>query len=205
MISKDNNLILFLKYPEKGKVKTRLAKDIGNEKALLIYKKLVSKILNQIDSNNYNISIYYFPENKKNEVKKWINLPNIKYLPQSGDDLGARMLNAFKDSISLKYIKTVIIGTDCLEINDNIISKSFYLLDDSNLVLGPATDGGYYLIGLKAVVETIFQDIHWSTEKVLKQTINKAKEIKLSYKFLDFLSDIDTLEDLNNYKYLINQ
>ena len=205
MISKDNNLILFLKYPEKGRVKTRLDKDIGNEKALLIYKKLVSKILNQIDSNNYNISIYYFPENKKNEVKKWINLPNIKYLPQSGDDLGARMLNAFKDSISLKYTKTVIIGTDCLEINDNIISKSFYLLDDSNLVLGPATDGGYYLIGLKAVVETIFQDIHWSTEKVLKQTINKAKEIKLSYKFLDFLSDIDTLEDLNNYKYLINQ
>lgn len=204
MITSDNNLIIFLKYPEKGKVKTRLAKDIGNEKALLIYKKLVSKLLNQIDSNNYDISIYFYPESKKNEVKKWINLPEIKHLAQSGDDLGIRMLNAFKDSISLKYAKTVIIGTDCLEINNNIISKSFYLLDDSDLVLGPATDGGYYLIGLKAVVETIFQDIHWSTEKVLKQTINKAKEIKLSYKFLDFLSDIDTLEDLNNYKYLID-
>jgi len=204
MITSDNNLIIFLKYPEKGKVKTRLAKDIGNEKALLIYKKLVSKLLNQIDSNNYDISIYFYPESKKNEVKKWINLPEIKHLAQSGDDLGIRMLNAFKDSISLKYAKTVIIGTDCLEINNNIISKSFYLLDDSDLVLGPATDGGYYLIGIKAVVETIFQDIHWSTEKVLKQTINKAKEIKLSYKFLDFLSDIDTLEDLNNYKYLID-
>ena len=204
MITSDNNLIIFLKYPEKGKVKTRLAKDIGNEKALLIYKKLVSKLLNQIDSNNYDISIYFYPESKKNEVKKWINLPEIKHLAQSGDDLGIRMLNAFKDSISLKYAKTVIIGTDCLEINNNIISKSFYLLDDSDLVLGPATDGGYYLIGLKSVVETIFQDIHWSTEKVLKQTINKAKEIKLSYKFLDFLSDIDTLEDLNNYKYLID-
>lgn len=204
MITSDNNLIIFLKYPEKGKVKTRLADDIGNEKALLIYKKLVSKLLNQIDSNNYDISIYFYPESKKNEVKKWINLPEIKHLAQSGDDLGIRMLNAFKDSISLKYAKTVIIGTDCLEINNNIISKSFHLLDNSDLVLGPATDGGYYLIGLKSVVETIFQDIHWSTEKVLKQTINKAKEIKLSYKFLDFLSDIDTLEDLNNYKYLID-
>jgi rSAM/selenodomain-associated transferase 1 len=204
MISNDNNLILFLKYPEKGKVKTRLAKDIGNEKALLIYKKLVIKILNQIDSNNYDISIYYFPENKKNEVKKWINLPDIKYLPQSGDDLGARMLNAFKDSISLKYAKTVIIGTDCLEINNNIISKSFYLLDDSDLVLGPATDGGYYLIGLKTIIEPLFKNISWSTDKVLKQTLNKAKELNIEYKFLDFLSDIDTLEDLNNYKYLID-
>jgi len=204
MITGDYNLIIFLKYPEKGKVKTRLAKDIGNEKALLIYKKLVIKILNQIDSNNYDISIYYFPENKKNEVKKWINLPDIKYLPQSGDDLGVKMLNAFKDSISLKYTKTVIIGTDCLEITNSLLSQSFDLLDNSDLVLGPATDGGYYLIGLKAVVETIFQDIHWSTEKVLKQTINKAKEIKLSYKLLDFNNDIDTLEDLNNYKYLID-
>lgn len=204
MISNDNNLILFLKYPEKGKVKTRLAKDIGNEKALLIYKKLVSKLLNQLDINNYDISIYYFPENKKNEVKKWINLPDIKYLPQSGDDLGARMLNAFKDSISLKYAKTVIIGTDCLEINDNIISKSFYLLDDSDLVLGPATDGGYYLIGLKTIIEPLFKNISWSTDKVLKQTLNKAKELNIEYKFLDFLSDIDTLEDLNNYKYLID-
>jgi len=204
MISNDNNLILFVKYPEKGKVKTRLAKDIGNEKALLIYKKLVSKLLNQIDSNNYDISIYYFPENKKNEVKKWINLPDIKYLPQSGDDLGARMLNAFKDSISLKYAKTVIIGTDCLEINDNIISKSFYLLDDSDLVLGPATDGGYYLIGLKTIIEPLFKNISWSTEKVFKQTLNKAKELNIKYKYLDFLSDIDTLEDLNYYKYLID-
>ena len=204
MISNDNNLILFLKYPEKGKVKTRLSKDIGNEKALLIYKKSVSELLNQLDSNNYDISIYYCPENKNDEVKKWINLPDIKYLAQSGDDLGIRMLNAFKDSISLKYAKTVIIGTDCLEITNSLLSQSFDLLDDSDLVLGPATDGGYYLIGLKAVVDTIFQDIHWSTEKVLKQTIKKAKEIKLSYKFLDFLSDIDTLEDLNNYKYLID-
>lgn len=204
MISNDNNLILFLKYPEKGKVKTRLAKDIGNEKALLIYKKSVSKLLNQLDSNNYDISIYYCPENKNDEVKKWINLPDIKYLAQSGDDLGIRMLNAFKDSISLKYAKTVIIGTDCLEITNSLLSQSFDLLDDSDLVLGPATDGGYYLMGLKAVVETIFQDIHWSTEKVLKQTIKKAKEIKLSYKFLDFNNDIDNIHDLNNYKYLID-
>jgi glycosyltransferase A (GT-A) superfamily protein (DUF2064 family) len=114
------------------------------------------------------------------------------------------MLNAFKDSISLKYAKTVIIGTDCLEITNSLLSQSFDLLDDSDLVLGPATDGGYYLIGLKAVVETIFQDIHWSTEKVLKQTIKKAKEIKLSYKFLDFNNDIDNIHDLNNYKYLID-
>jgi len=204
MISNDNNLILFVKYPEKGKVKTRLAKDIGNEKALIIYKKLVSKLLNQLDINNYNISIYYFPENKKNEVKKWINLPEIKYLAQSGDDLGIRMLNAFKDSISLKYAKTVIIGTDCLEINNNIISKSFYLLDENDLVLGPATDGGYYLIGLKTIIEPLFKNISWSTDKVLKQTLNKAKELNIEYKFLDFLSDIDTLEDLNNYKYLID-
>jgi len=204
MISNDNNLILFLKYPEKGKVKTRLSKDIGNEKALLIYKKSVSELLNQLDSNNYDISIYYCPENKNDEVKKWINLPDIKYLAQSGDDLGIRMLNAFKDSISLKYAKTVIIGTDCLEITNSLLSQSFDLLDDSDLVLGPATDGGYYLIGLKAVVETIFQDIHWSTEKVLKQTIKKAKEIKLSYKFLDFNNDIDNIHDLNNYKYLID-
>ena len=114
------------------------------------------------------------------------------------------MLNAFKDSVSLKYAKTVIIGTDCLEINNSIISKSFDLLDDIDLVLGPATDGGYYLIGLKTIIEPLFKNISWSTDKVLKQTLNKAKELNIEYKFLDFLSDIDTLEDLNNYKYLID-
>jgi len=101
MVKNNNHLIIFLKYPEIGKVKTRLAKDIGNEKALLIYKKLVRKILKQISNKNYDTSIYYYPKNKENEVIKWINSPDYKYLPQNGDDLGARMLNAFKDSESL--------------------------------------------------------------------------------------------------------
>ena len=204
MVKNNNHLIIFLKYPEIGKVKTRLARDIGHKKALLIYKILVTKILKQISNKNYDISIYYYPKNKENEVKKWINSPDYKYLPQNGDDLGFKMLNAFRDSESLNYAKTVIIGTDCLEINDNIVSRSFHHLDDNDLVLGPATDGGYYLIGTKIALEPIFKNISWSTSKVLKQTIKKAKEIKLKYKFLDFYNDIDYLEDLNNYKNLIN-
>jgi rSAM/selenodomain-associated transferase 1 len=205
MITCDNNLIIFLKYPEKGKVKTRLAKEIGNEKALLIHKKLVSKILNQINHNNYDISICYYPKDKNREVIKWINIKDYKYVPQKGTDLGIKMLNAFIDSLSSGYKRTVLIGTDCLEINDSIISKSFHLLEGNDLVLGPATDGGYYLIGLKTIFESLFQNISWSTDKVLKQTLNRVKELNIEYKFLDFCNDIDTLEDLNNYKYLLNE
>jgi glycosyltransferase A (GT-A) superfamily protein (DUF2064 family) len=97
----------------------------------------------------------------------------------------------------------VIIGTDCLEINHKLINNTFNFLNNHHMVIGPATDGGYYLIGLNKIYYHIFNDIDWSTDKVLKQTLVKARDLNIKYKLLDFKNDIDILEDLRNYRYLL--
>ncbi|NIP38399.1 MAG: DUF2064 domain-containing protein [Candidatus Dadabacteria bacterium] len=205
MAINENNLVVFLKYPEQGKVKTRLAKDIGDKKALLIYKNLVPRVLKQINANNYDISVCYYPENKVIKIQKWINSERYKYSPQTGGDLGIKMLNAFNDSFSSGYKRSVIIGTDCPDIDDDLVNTSFNLLNSNDLVIGPATDGGYYLIGLRESLEALFTNISWGTDTVLKQTLNIVSKLNISCKLLDFKTDIDTVEDLYNYKYLLNK
>ncbi len=198
----NNHLIIFLKYPQIGKVKTRLAKDIGDKKALDIYKLLVTNTLNKVHSTNFDISIYYTPKDKDKEVRKFVNLKDANYYPQTGRDLGARMLNAFSESFAACYKRTIIIGTDCPEFNYNTISDTFDLLNNHDLVLGPATDGGYYLIGLSKINKELFYNIEWSSEKVLKKTLDIANKLNFNYKLLNFRADIDTITDLNSHKYM---
>lgn len=202
MNRRNNHLIIFLKYPQIGKVKTRLAKDIGDVKALNIYKLLVSSTLNKVQSTSFDISIYYTPKDKDKEVRKFIDFNDVNYYSQTGNNLGARMLNAFSESFTAGYKKTIIIGTDCPDINYNTISDTFNLLNNHDLVLGPATDGGYYLIGLCKISIELFNNIEWSSDKVLKKTLNIANKLNFNYKLLDFRADIDTIADLNNHKYL---
>lgn len=203
MKKNENHLIIFCKYPQPGKVKTRLARDIGEKKALELYKLIVTNILSKIVYEDYDISIFFTPANKSHHVQEWINIKDIKFFPQSGKNLGNKMLNAFETSQSIGYKKAVIIGTDCLEINASIITDAFNHLDSHDMVLGPATDGGYYLIGLNNMIEQLFQGIEWGTDKVLKNTLNTARVLNIKYKLLDFQSDIDNSKDLINYKYLL--
>ena len=117
---------------------------------------------------------------------------------QKGNDLGEKMKNAFKEILSLDYEKIVIIGTDCADLDENILNEAFEKLNEFDFVLGPANDGGYYLLGQKSSADELFEDIEWSTEKVLQQTIDKIDVRDKSYFLLKVLTDIDNISDLEN-------
>ncbi len=211
--------MIFLKYPEPGKVKTRLAKVIGNKEACTVYRRLAEGVMKNIFLKNEwlcDVWIFFTPFNKGNEIKDWLK-PIIgdnqkaatEYIPQEGDTLGERMSNAFKRIFQEKYYKRgLVIGTDCPGIDDILIGNAFEVLKEKDVVIGPCKDGGYYLLGMSRSVSLLFHrqpildlfmDIDWSTDKVLKQTMGKVHKNNLSCHTLTILADIDRIEDLYQY------
>jgi rSAM/selenodomain-associated transferase 1 len=190
-----NALIVFTRNPELGKCKTRLAKVIGDENALDVYKYLLQHTADvslKVDASSY---VFYSEAINKNDI--WKNNHFNKKL-QNGDDLGQRMHNAFDELFKLNYEKVIIIGSDLLDLNETIIENAFKALDNHDLTIGPAEDGGYYLLGMKKSHPTIFNIKDWGTETVYKQTISKLIENKVYV--LETLNDIDYVEDLKPYK-----
>lgn len=187
-------LIIFTRNPELGTCKTRLAKTIGDESALNIYKYLLnhtSKVASQVSTDRY---VFYSEDIilDDNWDKKYFR----KKL-QFGHDLGAKMEHAFFELFQLGYEKVVIIGSDLLDLTAALIETAFEYLDNNEVILGPATDGGYYLLGMKKLHPSIFKNKDWGTETVMAKTLNDLKEIKLE--LLKELNDIDTFEDMQYY------
>ena len=192
-ITMENQLIIFAKNPVLGKVKTRLSATIGDEKALDVYKELLDHTC-AIASKAKGDKIVYYSDFVNND-DLW-KRANFTQALQHGDDLGQRMSNAFKEAFKSFKGKVVIIGTDCKELSTEIIDQAFSGLEYADIVIGPALDGGYYLIGMKSLEEELFKNIEWSTSAVLEQTIDKVDTKRLSFLLLKTLSDIDNEEDL---------
>jgi rSAM/selenodomain-associated transferase 1 len=195
-LSISKGLIIFIKNPVLGKVKTRLANTIGDERALKIYRHLLNhtrKVSEKVDAFRF---LFYsdtiIPDDE------WSNDLFQKH-QQDGIGLGSKIQNAFNVAF-LQSQYNVIIGSDCLDIGPEIITESYKHLEAYDLVIGPAMDGGYYLIGMKSYYASLFEDIEWSSEKVLSQTIEKAKSLKLNVKLMTELSDIDNEDDLAKYR-----
>lgn len=186
----DKALIIFIKNPEKGKVKTRLAKTEGEAFALKTYLALQQKTKEVALKANTQTFLFY--SNEINTTDDWSN-SQFKKLLQQGETLGDRMKVAF-DEVLKVYDKAVIIGSDCYDISVENIEKAFSELDEYDVVFGPANDGGYYLLGMKELHLELFKNIEWSTETVLKDSIKKLNE--KSYFLLEELIDIDTIDDL---------
>jgi len=189
-----NALIVFVKNPIIGKAKTRLAAAIGDEKALEVYHQLLSRtkdITQNLDGNKYLFYSDFIDENDK-----WNSLDFIKKL-QSKNDLGAKMFNAF-ESVFKENEKVMIIGSDCYDLTTETLEKAFLALNESDTVIGPANDGGYYLLGMNNLYKELFFEIEWSTDKVLKTTIEKINKLNLSYHLLPELIDVDTITDLKS-------
>ena len=186
-------IILFTKNPELGKVKTRLAKTIGNEKALEIYIKLLNHTKNIVQQLDVDKFVYYSEAVAVDD--DWDNSIYNKKL-QDGEDLGIRMQNAFEEIFRLNYKSVCIIGSDCYELNSEIINDAFTQLQILDTVIGPTFDGGYYLLGMKKLHSELFQNKNWSTESVYSDTIADLKKISLTYSNLVKLSDIDEEKDL---------
>lgn len=224
----NNYLIIFIRYPETGKVKTRLSKSIGSESATTLYRLFVEAVLNRTSFNTpssqkdhehsssndtrYETAVFFTPEEKRSNIKDWLG-DKYRLYHQSGNDLGERMSNAFKKIYDVGAKKVVIIGSDTPTLKKRLIFQAFELLDKNDVVIGPTKDGGYYLLGLSFISnpfkkyqeDEIFTEIEWSTEKVFNQTITKVKNSGYSYKPLPEYYDIDTIEDLYLLKQEISQ
>ncbi len=193
----ERQLILFVKNKELGKVKTRLAKTIGDEKALFIYKALLQhtrKVAEKVEALR---KVYYSTFIDSNDEFEG---DSFEKRIQVQEDLGIKMYSAFKDSFGERADKVILIGSDCYEINEDIIEDAFIALEDNDYVIGPAHDGGYYLIGMRALNKSIFENMVWSTEDVMLDTILDIKEQKKSYFLLPTLTDVDHEKDLGELK-----
>ena len=197
-----NHLIIFVKNPELGKVKTRLARTIGDEKALYIYKLLLEQTF-QVTLPVLAEKKLYYSEFVQN-MDQFNDLVYEKHI-QKGDGLGDKMYNAIKHSFGEWAGKVVLIGSDCFELNSGIIEEAFKALEESDYVLGPAKDGGYYLIGMKALNLEIFQNKEWSTENVFLDTLLDIKNQEKSHYLLPTLSDVDAEEDLGDLRGYIEE
>ena len=188
-----NLVLIFTKNPKLGKVKTRLASTIGDENALEIYNFLINHTQKTVKNSNATLRVLYSDEINYND--NWDTNSFQKQL-QFGSDLGARMKNAFTDGFKDDYKKIVIIGTDLYDLEKSDIENAFSELETNDVVIGPAEDGGYYLLGLKFIPNGIFSKKNWSTETVLKDTLKNIQNIK--YCLLKTKNDIDTVDDIKN-------
>ena len=184
-------LIVFTKNPKLGKVKTRLARDIGETKALEIYKLLIKKTVEATKNLQLDVEVHYSEEINTHDF--WEN--DIFYKKsQVGNELGERMEAAFKQGFENNYTSIVIIGSDLPDLSQKVIEEAFFDLKNYDVVLGPAKDGGYYLLGMKSLHSKVFNNKQWGTGTVLKSTLTdlKNKNVKL----LEILNDIDIYDDL---------
>lgn len=186
-------LIIFYRNPRLGEVKTRLASTVGKEKALAVYKKLAAHTKEITTALNFEKIVFY--SDSVDLMDMWPNATYLKTL-QNGDDLGQRMRNALAAGFESGYDAICIIGTDCFQLTPAIIEQAFITLHKTDAVIGPAVDGGYYLLGMRSLHEELFRDKNWSTETVCRDTIQDFEALKLSYMKLPVLRDVDTEDDL---------
>ena len=186
-------LIILTKNPELGKVKTRLAKTIGDEKALEVYKKLVLHTYKITANLNVDKFVFYSDNIETDDI--WDANLFVKAL-QQGSNLGDRMNAAFEHVFNLNYKSVCIIGSDCYELNADIIDTAFLQLEATNCMIGPTFDGGYYLLGLNNLQPELFKNIEWSTETVFDATVNICKKLHLSTSYLVKLNDVDVEKEV---------
>jgi uncharacterized protein len=204
-----HRLIIFTRYPIAGQAKTRLIPALGPEGAAQLQRQMTERTIALAQDCAVPFVIAYCG-GTLGQMQDWLGA-GLNYQPQAAGDLGDRMASAFADGFvadgfvadgaGLRLTgdhRVVIIGTDCVELDVAIIKQAFTALDDCDLVLGPAIDGGYYLIGLRQSHPELFQNIAWSTDAVLSMTLGIARERSLSYILLPTLSDIDTPADLKH-------
>ena len=189
-MSYESALIIFKKNLLYGKVKTRLAATIGNARAFDVYKKLISHTYSVAKQVTCDSIVYYSSHIEKNDEHNFYK--EIQY----GNNLGERMKNAFNDVFQKKYSKVIIIGSDCPQLNCTIVNEAFEQLNNVDVVIGPAADGGYYLLGMKQLYTFLFENIEWSANSVFEKTVSVCKSHGVSRFHLPILHDVDVEEDL---------
>ena len=191
-------IMIFVKYPEPGKVKTRLAATLGGETAAKIYRQLVAAVLALVPAEEVLIVMFDPPE-KRGPVEAWLRDSlagrRVDFVAQAAGDLGARLAAAFAGAFARDWEAVAVIGSDCVELDAETFSATWQALETHDAVLGPSADGGYYLLALKQPCPALFHGIAWSTEEVRAQTLAQAGAAGLRVRELAVLADIDTEAD----------
>ena len=189
-----NLLLVFTRNPELGKVKTRLAKTVGNATALKIYTFLLKRTRDIAIKVSADKAVYYSVKVRENDI--W-DASIFQKHQQVGEDLGIRMLHAFKNGFKAGYEKVIIIGSDLYDLTSETIENAIIALENNEVVIGPAEDGGYYLLGMNSLEEKIFKNKDWGTETVRKDTLEDLKDKKVF--LLGELNDVDVFKDIEHH------
>ena len=190
---------MFARAPELGRVKTRLAADVGPLRALEIYRQLGERVIREVRRSPAHLVIAYDPPELEPVMRAWLG-DSFAYEPQSDGDLGTRMAKAMTARIVAGAERIVVIGTDCPSVTADTITAAFAALDAADVVFGPALDGGYYLVGAMRVHECLFHDIPWSTAHTLDVSLARARAAGLRVALLPPMRDIDTAADWRAYR-----
>ncbi|GAB3175004.1 TIGR04282 family arsenosugar biosynthesis glycosyltransferase [Telluribacter humicola] len=188
-----NALIIFVKNPIEGKVKTRVAKTVGHTQAVEVYRELLDytrSITDALPPADLRRTVYYGDFINDDDLWNGYN----KALQTEGD-LGLRMQEAFREQFAAGAEQVVIIGSDCLDLRSHHLQQALDALQSTEVVLGPSTDGGYYLLGMTRLHKTLFNDMPWSQPELLDQTVSRLQQQGIRYQLLETLSDIDEWDD----------
>jgi len=198
----DGCILLFVKFPGEGDVKTRLAKDIVPGFAETLYRNFVLDLLDTLKTGKWPIVINYHPPESGDAVSRWLGEEYL-YAPQKGQDLGERMKNAFQHAFAAGFSKAVVIGSDMPDLEFSVLNKAFGALNSDDVVIGPAFDGGYYLMGFRqsCFLPKVFEDISWGTDSVFRDTLRVLGKKRCSVNMLPDLRDVDTIDDLRALYY----
>lgn len=191
-----NALIIFMKAPRTGKVKTRLQPQITPAQSLTLYRAMGDDLISHFKTaQDFDLFIYFWPPAAREEMQNWLGR-DVNFIPQKEGNLGEKMCSAFDNLFDMGYQRGCIIGSDLPFLTVADVRSAFAALNSSDVILGPTFDGGYYLIALKKNHPALFQEVDWSTEQVWTQTLEKAQESGLRVFELDKKRDIDSYEDL---------
>ncbi|GAK61556.1 hypothetical protein U27_01457 [Candidatus Vecturithrix granuli] len=193
-------VLFYVKWPEPGKVKTRLAADIGDEHAAGFYRCFILDMLAALAHNPQPICICYAPAESEFNFRRWLG-PAYYYLPQSGDDLGERMQRSFQQAFQRGFESACLVGSDLPALPPEYVNEAFTRLHQYDSVIGPSNDGGYYLIGFRreTFFPEIFQNIAWSQPTVYQVTLAKYRQRETRLFPLFSWDDVDNWRDLQQW------
>ncbi len=204
-MTSENLIIIFTRYPSPGTTKTRLIPTLGPEGAAALQQQMTEHITRQclsfIEHQEASLQIYHHGGCNQ-DMTQWLGPHHYTIQPEG--DLGSRISSALTAAINKGFGKIIILGSDCPGITPDLLQKALLTLTETDLVLGPAHDGGYYLIGLKQDSTCLFEDISWGTNMVLQQTIKKAQAATMTIGLLEVLNDIDRPEDIKHFSHHSN-
>jgi hypothetical protein len=190
-------ILFFVKNPVKGEVKSRLAAVLGETIAVELYENFILDMLTTVDSCKARCLICFFPERAQKKLKHWLGRA-YHYLPQEGKDLGERMKNGFIEAFRMKCKNVVLIGSDIPDLPLSFVRRAFRMLKKYDAVVGPARDGGYYLIGFRhdTFIPEVFDRLTWGGKTVLRSTLNRLKKRGCRVHLLPAWNDVDTADDV---------